>query len=223
VKLIVGLGNPGVEYERTRHNAGFMAVDRLARRHAPGAVARGRFNAATLEARISNEPCLLIKPTTFMNRSGFSVAEAVRFYKLDPVADLLVMVDDVALPAGAIRVRASGGAGGHNGLADIERMVGGPSYARCRIGIDPPGRAPQRDYVLGRFSPEQWERMEPALEKAADAAEVWVAEGAISAMNRFNAPPAPDEKERGDGEARESGEGTVNTTNRPGTTRGEND
>lgn len=220
--MIVGLGNPGAEYERTRHNAGFMAVDRLARRHAPGAPARGRFHAATLEARISNEPCLLMKPTTYMNRSGLAVAEAVRFYKLDVADDVLVMVDDVALPAGSIRLRASGGAGGHNGLADIERMLGGPNYSRCRIGVDPPGPAPQRDYVLGRFSPEQWERMEPALDKAADAAEAWVAEGPINAMNRFNAPPASAKKKRGPEEASDVADAeSVKDTQRPGPARGE--
>lgn len=183
----MGLGNPGVEYERTRHNAGFMAVDRLADRHARGATARARFHALTLEASIGPEKCLLMKPLTYMNRSGLAVTEAVRFFKLDAAQDLLVLTDDVALPCGMIRVRASGGAGGHNGLSDIERLLGGPDYARCRIGVDAPGIVPQRDYVLGRFAPEQWEAMAPALDKAADAAEVWAREGVLAAMNRFNA------------------------------------
>jgi peptidyl-tRNA hydrolase, PTH1 family len=192
MKLIVGLGNPGTTYENTRHNAGFMVVDRLAQRHAPGAPARARFNAATVEARIDGEPCLLFKPMTYMNRSGLPVAEAVRFYKLDPAADLLVLVDDVALPCGAIRLRASGGAGGHNGLTDLQRALGAEAYPRCRIGIDPsPPFMDQADYVLGRFTPEQWALVDPALNRAADAAEMFIARGIEAAMNTFNAPAAP--------------------------------
>lgn len=183
----MGLGNPGVEYERTRHNAGFMAVDRLADRHARGATARARFHALTLEAVIGPELCLLMKPLTYMNRSGLAVSEAVRFYKLDAAQSLLVLTDDVALPCGMIRLRATGSAGGHNGLADIERLLGGPDYARCRIGVDAPGVIPQRDYVLGRFAPGQWEAVAPALDRAADATEVWAREGVLAAMNRFNA------------------------------------
>lgn len=187
MKLVVGLGNPGIEYEKTRHNAGFLAVDLLAQRHAAGVTPRGRFHAVTVEAPVGGERCLLMKPTTYMNRSGMAVGEAVRFYKLDPSLDVLVLVDDVAIPAGSIRLRAEGGAGGHNGLADIGRALGGDAYARCRIGVDAPGIVPQADYVLGRFSPEQWESVRPALERAADAAEVWAREGVTAAMNRFNA------------------------------------
>lgn len=190
MKLIVGLGNPGAQYERTRHNAGFLAVDRLAHRHARGGVARSRFNAATLEASLpgsaGGEKCVLMKPTTYMNRSGQAVVEAVRFFKLDPVADLLVIVDDVYLPCGAIRLRESGSAGGHNGLADIERLLGNDRYPRCRIGVDPPGIVAQADYVLGRFTAEQWALVEPALERSADAAEAFVRGGITSAMNAFN-------------------------------------
>ena len=192
MKLIVGLGNPGAEYERTRHNAGFLAVDRLIDRHAPGAVARSRFHALAYDVTIrragAEERALLLKPTTFMNRSGLAVAEAARFYKLLPAEDVLVLVDDVALPIGAIRMRAKGGTGGHNGLADIQQKLGSDDYARLRIGVGSPGRATQRDYVLGRFSAEQWEDVRPALDRAADAAEVWATEGPVAAMNAFNAP-----------------------------------
>lgn len=198
MKLIVGLGNPGVEYEKTRHNAGFLALDILARRHAPEAPARSRFNAATIETDLPGAgKTMLMKPLTYMNRSGQSVGDAVRFYKLDPATDLFVIVDDVALPCGTIRVRASGGAGGHNGLLDIERALGGQGYARCRVGIDAPGRTPQADYVLGRFSPEQWSAVEPALAGAADASEVWAREGVNSAMNKYNVRRA-DERESDD-------------------------
>ncbi len=186
MKLIVGLGNPGSEYDRTRHNAGYLVVDRLLARHAPDAPARARFHSATWDVSIDGERALLLKPTTYMNRSGLAVGEAVRFFKLEPSADLLVVTDDVALPAGAIRLRASGGTGGHKGLGDIERALATDEYARLRIGIDPPGLAPQTDYVLGRFSPDQWAAVDPALDKAADCAERWALEGAIAAMNEFN-------------------------------------
>lgn len=193
MKVIVGLGNPGLQYERTRHNAGFMAVDRLARRHAAGAVPRARFQGVTVEGVLppAGERCLLLKPTTYMNRSGQSVAEAVRFYKLDPSADLLVIVDDLYLPCGAIRLRAGGSAAGHNGLFDIERALGTDAYPRCRVGIDAPGMVPQADYVLGRFSQEQWSQADPAIDRACDAAEVWASSGLTAAMNKFNASSGP--------------------------------
>jgi PTH1 family peptidyl-tRNA hydrolase len=187
VKLIVGLGNPGAEYERTRHNAGFLAVDRLIGRRAAGAPVRAKFHAGAVEGQIpGGGKAMFLKPTTYMNRSGLSVGEAMRFYKLEPEADLLVLVDDVALPVGAIRLRASGGDGGHNGLADITRALGGADYARLRIGIGAPGPVPQRDYVLRRFSQEQMDELDPALDRAADAAELWAREGAEAAMNQFN-------------------------------------
>ncbi len=119
MKLIVGLGNPGPKYDSTRHNVGFDVLDRMARRHAGGAVARSRFHAAVVEASVAGETTLLIKPTTYMNRSGQAVSEAVRFYQLDPATDLLVIVDDTALACGMIRLRNDGGAGGHNGLTDV--------------------------------------------------------------------------------------------------------
>ena len=151
MRLIVGLGNPGQQYEATRHNVGFEVLDRLARRYAEGTVAKGKFHGAVVEAMIDDQRALLLKPTTYMNRSGQSVAEAMHFYRLDAVADLLVIVDDTALACGMIRLRASGGAGGHNGLADIEQKLDTIEYARLRIGVDPPGEIPQESYVLGRF------------------------------------------------------------------------
>lgn len=200
MKLIVGLGNPGSGYERTRHNAGFLAADALAARHARGVVPRARFQSVVVETTIEKGPAagervLLMKPVTYMNRSGQAVAEAVRFYKIHPASDVLVLVDDVYLPSGSIRLRGEGGAGGHNGLADVERLLATPMYARCRIGVDAPGIIPQADYVLGRFTPEQWEKAGPAIERAADAAEVWAGEGLAAAMNKFNAKErAPTEK-----------------------------
>lgn len=191
MKLIVGLGNPGRSYERTRHNAGYVAVDRLIDRHAKGATPRGRFNAAVVEATVGGTACLLMKPTTYMNRSGGAIAEAVGFYKLDPGADLFVIVDDVALPAGAVRIRPGGGAGGHNGLADVQRALGTEQYPRCRVGIGAsPDSMDQADHVLGKFNDWEWAVVEPAIVKAADAAEEFVTRGIDACMNRFNVRPA---------------------------------
>lgn len=187
MKLVVGLGNPGRQYERTRHNAGWMVLDRLAQRHAAAERVKSRFHADTLEARLGGERCVLIKPVTWMNRSGQSVAEAVRFYKAEPLGDLLVVTDDLALPVGAIRVRARGGSGGHNGLSDIARVLGGEEWARLRVGIGAkPAFMDQADWVLSRFAEQERAPLEAAIERAADAAELWAAEGAEAAMNRFN-------------------------------------
>ncbi len=192
MKMIVGLGNPEQRYERTRHNAGAMVVDRLVRRHAPSEPVRSRFNADCVEAVVRGERCLLMKPVTYMNRSGIAVSEAVRFYKLDPAKDVLVVTDDVALPPGSIRLRASGGAGGHNGLSDITQRLGTDVYARCRVGIGAsPPMMDQADYVLGRFTEEEMAAVSPALDRAAEAAEVFAAEGIEAAMNRFNVRAEP--------------------------------
>ena len=187
MKLLVGLGNPGAEYVKTRHNAGFMAIDLLAERHGQGQAPRSKFNAMLLDVPVSGQRCLLMKPVTYMNRSGQAIAEACRFYKLDASKDVLVLVDDVALPCGTVRLKATGGAGGHNGLTDIARKLGSENYARLRIGIDEkPPVMRLEDYVLGRFTEEQMDRLTPALKQAADAAEVFAAEGIDAAMNRFN-------------------------------------
>ena len=186
MKIIVGLGNPGVEYAQSRHNVGFHVLDRLARRWAPGAIARSKFHGLLIDGCIESQRVLLVKPTTYMNRSGLCVAEVVRFYKAHPPDSLLVIVDDVALACGLIRLRPAGGAGGHNGLADIEQKLGTEEYARLRIGIDAPGEIPQKDYVLGRFRPDQLPLVESAIDDAADAASCWATMGCIEAMNRFN-------------------------------------
>ncbi len=197
MKLIVGLGNPGTQYERTRHNVGFMAVDLFAQKH--GAmnfrVAHQSFVADVL---LGGEKVLLLKPQTYMNLSGQAVASAMGYYKVG-IEDLLVVVDDIALPVGTIRLRATGSAGGHNGLKDIEAAMGnfaaavpgggrkGLDYNRLRIGVDPPGRVPQKDYVLEPFSAVQKPLVEGALTAAVEAMGVWVSDGITAAMNRFNA------------------------------------
>jgi PTH1 family peptidyl-tRNA hydrolase len=186
MRLIVGLGNPGPEYDRSRHNVGFEVIDHLARRFAPGEIARGRFHGLTLDARIAGEKVLLLKPTTYMNCSGLSVSEAVRFFKLEPTEDLMVIVDDIALPCGWIRLRGKGGDGGHNGLSDITQKLTTDDYTRLRIGIDKPGRIPQKDYVLGKFRPDQRELVDDATNDGADAAAFWVEHGLLDTMNRYN-------------------------------------
>lgn len=187
MKLIVGLGNPGPEYARTRHNAGYEAIDRLARRIAdPSALAKARFDSLTLEGQVGSERVLLLKPTTFMNRSGRAVAQALAFFKLDAARDLLVIADDLDLPCGSIRIRADGGAGGHNGLSDILSALGSPQWARCRVGIDRPGQVPQAQYVLGRFTGEQQPLADAGIDLACEAALLWCTASIDATMNRFN-------------------------------------
>lgn len=197
MKLIVGLGNPGRQYDKTRHNAGYMVIDRLADKLARGATPKARFNSSLIDAKSGGEAVLLMKPTTYMNRSGAAIAEAVRFYKLLPATDVMVFVDDVAIPVGSLRLRPGGGAGGHNGLTDIEQALGTETYPRCRIGIGAtPSYMDQADWVLGRFTDEEWDVIGPAIQKAADAAEVFLTSGLDAAMNRFNAPDRPPKPKR---------------------------
>ena len=200
MKLIVGLGNPGREYDKTRHNVGFMVVDRLVERHAGGhsssTLPKAKFYGTMHEARLANQACLLIKPNVYMNRSGQCVGECVRFHKADPLADLVVLVDDVNLPTGAVRVRAGGGTGGHNGLADIQRSLGTDAFPRVRIGIGAsPAFMDQADYVLGRFTDFEMAAIGPAIDRAADAVETFVGQGIDAAMNTHNVKAPDDEGE----------------------------
>ena len=197
--LIVGLGNPGREYVATRHNIGFEVIDRLAQRlgfaFGPGEfdrLAKSKFDGlamdgATTAADGQSLKLLLLKPTTYMNVSGRSVQAAMAFYQLSP-ADVMIVLDDLALPSGRIRLRPGGSNGGHNGLRDIERALATTEYPRLRLGIDaPPPRVPGRDYVLGRFSDEQRKLIDPAVDRAASAILCWAESGIQTAMNRFNA------------------------------------
>ena len=199
MKIIVGLGNPGREYVGTRHNVGFEVIDAIARKlgwtFGPDEfdrVAKTKFDGLAMDGAIQlasgeSEKLLLLKPMTYMNLSGRSVQAAKAFYQVTS-ADLMVVLDDLALPAGKIRLRASGSDGGHNGLRDIQRMLGTSQYPRLRIGIDPPPpRVPGRDYVLGRFSEEQRQRLDPGIGRSADAVLTWVEKGINVAMNQFNA------------------------------------
>ena len=188
MKLVVGLGNPGPEYDRTRHNVGFDVIDRLARRcvDPAGGVARNKFSGLLLEGDVRGEKILLLKPLTFMNLSGKAVAEAMNFYKMSPVEDLMVVVDDTALDCGDLRIKPGGGAGGHNGLSDVSRLLGTDGWPRLRIGIDKPGQIPLKSYVLGRFTEDQQMRMEDSLDAATEAVMAWATDGLDTAMNRFN-------------------------------------
>jgi peptidyl-tRNA hydrolase, PTH1 family len=193
MKLIVGLGNPGSEYVGTRHNVGFELIDEFATRL--GWVATGKFDRSaksnfeglTFDGMLDTEKVILLKPQTFMNLSGRSVQWAMAFYRLVP-QDIMVVLDDLALPAGSLRMRTGGSSGGHNGLKDIERALATDQYPRLRIGIDPtPPRIAGKDYVLGRFSPEQRKLIDPALGRACGAIATWIDKGIATAMNQCNA------------------------------------
>jgi PTH1 family peptidyl-tRNA hydrolase len=189
MKLIVGLGNPGRKYEGTRHNIGFDVVAELARRQAgspAGATFRKGFQGETADGNLGGERLLLLRPHTFMNRSGSSVVEARDFYKLTN-ADLLIVCDDLNLPFGKLRIRASGSSGGQKGLEDAIRCCGGEDVPRLRIGIgQPPERMDAADFVLAKFSVAERQEMGVAAALAADAAEMWVREGVAACMNRYN-------------------------------------
>ncbi len=185
MKIIVGLGNPGSDYIKTRHNAGFMAIERLAQRHGITGV-KTNFHAGVLDGTVAGHRCLLVQPMTFMNRSGLTVSEAMNFYKLD-LDDLLILVDEAALPVGTMRLRATGSAGGHNGLRDIEDKLGTQDYPRLRIGVESPTRASRKDFVLGRFTEDQLADLDPALDRTCDAIESWLNDGIHKAMSLYNA------------------------------------
>jgi PTH1 family peptidyl-tRNA hydrolase len=182
--LVAGLGNPGREYERTRHNAGWMVLDELARRH-EGSF-RSKFSGQLAEIRLEDEKIAVLKPETYMNESGRSIGAAARFFKVEPGA-LLVVHDDVDLEPGRLQARLGGGLAGHNGLRSIAQALGTNDFLRLRIGVGRPGRGDQRsisDYVLSKFDPET--DVEALVERAADAVETIAADGLEEAQRRFN-------------------------------------
>ena len=183
MKLVVGLGNPGRKYDGTRHNAGFDVLDLLAERH------RLEWESAPADALIAKwrpASVLLAKPLTFMNLSGYAIGDLLRFYKID-LPDLFVVVDDANLELGRLRARPSGSAGGHNGLKSIIEALGNEEFARLRVGV---GRGDARrdlaDHVLAKFDPDERIEVAEAVGRAADAAELFVTEGIVAVMNRFN-------------------------------------
>ena len=184
LKIVVGLGNPGARYKDTRHNIGFLVVDELARRWRSETWKR-RFEAEVSEHRAGG-PVLLVKPQTFMNLSGEAVREAAKFYKVDP-QDIIAIHDDLDLPAGRLRIRERGGAGGHKGIQSMIVQLGTDAFVRVKFGIGrPPAEWDTADYVLGRFSPEEQPSISQTIGLAADAVEAILAEGTSAAMNRFN-------------------------------------
>jgi PTH1 family peptidyl-tRNA hydrolase len=184
--LIVGLGNPGAEYAKTRHNAGFLLVAKLAERWKASWTLEKKFNARIARAERNEGRVLLCEPQTFMNSSGEAVAVLVDFYRV-PLKQLLVVVDDADLPLGEIRLRPSGSSGGHHGLESIEQHLGTREFARQRIGIGRKAGAREiTDYVLGRFGSDEAELAGKVLTAAADQAEVWLKAGIQKAMSQFN-------------------------------------
>lgn len=186
MKLIVGLGNPGIEYQFTPHNIGFLALDRIAGQC--GVMIDNRHcKALTARTRIGNEEVLLAKPETFMNLSGMSVLELVRKYETDPQRDLLVIYDELDLPLGMIRIRPRGSSAGHNGMQSIINALQSEEIARIRIGVAPDDpRKGGAKYILAPFRKSQMPAVDEALELAAQAVNVMVNENITAAMNRFN-------------------------------------
>ena len=184
----MGLGNPGREYRDTRHNVGFMVVDEIARRHALtlGAWRRRRCPTRSSPSGSATEPVLLAKPLTYMNRSGEAVAALMRYFDVPP-ADVLIVVDEADLPFGRLRARARGSAGGHNGLKSVIERLGTTEFSRLRLGV---GRGDERrdlaDHVLAKFERGERAELETFITRAADAAEMFAAEGIVKVMNTYN-------------------------------------
>jgi PTH1 family peptidyl-tRNA hydrolase len=185
LKLVVGLGNPGEEYARTRHNVGFLVADRLASL-ARTSFATEKFGAELAEARLGPERVWIMKPRTYMNHSGEAVGAALRFWKMG-LEDLVVVHDDLELEPFRVQLKVGGGHGGHNGVKSVNAHVGGPDYARVRFGVGrPPPRMDPADYVLGRFAKGDEAELALAVEAAADATRLAVELGAQKAMNQVN-------------------------------------
>lgn len=195
MKMIIGLGNPGRKYENTRHNIGFDVAAEIAKQLGCSAV-KSRFEAETAEGLRSGEKILILCPQTYMNESGRSVRKAVDFFKLEP-EDCLVLCDDMNLSTGRLRLRRNGSAGGQKGLADIIRHLQTDAVPRLRIGIDrPPARWSVTDYVLGRWTEPELDKMTPAVTQACQASLFWAERGATEAMNRYNAAPEKTKQKR---------------------------
>jgi peptidyl-tRNA hydrolase, PTH1 family len=182
--LVAGLGNPGREYERTRHNAGWMVMDELARRQ--GGSFRSKFSGQLSETRLDDLKLALLKPETYMNVSGQSIGAARKFFKVDP-ADVLIVHDDVDLDPGRLQAKFGGGLAGHNGLRSIAQALGTNDFLRLRIGVGRPGRGDRRsvaDYVLGGFEPEV--DLDELIGRSADAVETMARDGLEEAQRRYN-------------------------------------
>jgi PTH1 family peptidyl-tRNA hydrolase len=184
VKLVVGLGNPGSQYVRTRHNVGWRVVDRIADRAGWDGRGRQRDASNVVGGRYRSLDLTLVKPLTYMNESGLAVRKVLARERA-PLSDLLVVADDFALPFGKLRFREGGGAGGHNGLRSIIDELGTEKFSRLRVGIGEPDRT-AIDHVLSTFTPDEAARLDELVDAAADAVEAWAREGTNKAANRFN-------------------------------------
>ncbi len=183
-KLIVGLGNPGPKYLWTRHNAGFMVLDRLS--HRTGIpITKKNFSGLSGEGNLLGERVLLLKPQTFMNLSGRSVSEALRFHKLS-FSDLMVIHDDLDIPFGRMKVREGGGHGGHNGLRSLLQELGSAQFVRVRVGIGRPVHGDAADHVLSNFSPDEMAGLPHLLDGVVEGVEMFLREGLSKAMSLFN-------------------------------------
>jgi PTH1 family peptidyl-tRNA hydrolase len=187
MKMVVGLGNPGDEYVKTRHNIGFRVIDSLAEALKVD-VRRRKFGARFGLGEFTDKKLILLKPWLYMNRSGQAVATAVGFYNLG-LSNLLVVTDDLALSPGRLRIRAKGSAGGHNGLADVIEKLGTDGFARLRIGIGQSGRKPAVDFVLDKPTKPEKILLDEAIERSQEAVFCWVEHGIESAMNKYNSRP----------------------------------
>jgi peptidyl-tRNA hydrolase, PTH1 family len=190
--LVVGLGNPGIEYQFTPHNAGFLAIDRIAEDHG-AVVANRRCRALTATVRIAGRDVILAKPETFMNLSGIAVQALMREYEVDSQRDLIVLYDEVEFPLGTLRIRERGSAAGHNGVKSISGSLCSEEWIRVRIGVAPElsaaaesARRQRREYVLTPFRKAELALLDGALDRAAKAVEVILAQGVSAAMNEFN-------------------------------------
>ena len=184
--LIVGLGNPGADYAKTRHNAGFLLVEKLAEQWQAGWTNERKFQARVARAECASKKVLLAEPQTFMNLSGEAVGALVQFYQL-PLEKILVVVDDADLPLGEIRLRPGGGTGGHHGLESVTQHLGSKDFARLRIGIGRKNEAREiTGHVLGKFGADESALLEKVLERAANQMAYWLDAGLQKAMNQFN-------------------------------------
>jgi len=184
MKLIVGLGNPTKEYEKTRHNTGFMVMDALAKELNVD-ISTSKFKGEYTKFKYKGEDVILLKPMTYMNSSGESVIQIMNFFKIK-ADDLLVIYDDLDMPTGKLRLRVSGSAGGHNGVKSIIAHVGTQNFKRIRVGIDKHPRIPVIDYVLGRFSKDEQPYIEQGIENAVKAVMLYLDKDFTAAMNDFN-------------------------------------
>jgi PTH1 family peptidyl-tRNA hydrolase len=183
--IIVGLGNPGKAYERTRHNVGFEAVDKFALKHGLEFRKQLKFKGSVAEGKIGEDPVILLKPLTFMNLSGEAVALLVHYFQID-LSRLMIVTDDVALPLGQLRIRINSGPGGHNGLKSVEECLQTNRYPRLRIGVGDREEGDLADHVLSRFSLEEEKLIPGVLERVVQALEIWLDKGLTSAMNIAN-------------------------------------